>query len=289
MKLTRQRALDRLGMLFPGFFWRQYASQARRQGFKRLYLVLSFDCDTPEDIQAAAPLDDWLRQHGFKTTYAVPGAQLQQGAAVYRQLADSGAEFINHGARPHTVWNGERYQSDTFYARMTPEEVVADIRSGHEIVSQVTGRPPLGFRAPHFGLLGQPELEIIYATLRSLDYRFATTTGPRYGIWHGPRWRTHDLLEFPLTGSYASPFILLDSFRHIVSRSQRVVKDSYAASLTATVEQLLAHHIPGLLNIYVDPSMVAPNQAFYRAFERIQTLGIPSLHYRDLLQDELPQ
>jgi len=76
--------LDRLGRLFPRLFWQRYNSLAHQQGFNRLYLVLSFDCDTPEDAEAAKIIHSRLLEQGIKATYAVPGAQLEENAAVYQ-------------------------------------------------------------------------------------------------------------------------------------------------------------------------------------------------------------
>ena len=64
---------------------------------------------------------------GIRASYAVPGAQLDKGAAVYRSLADAGAEFLNHGSRPHAEWRGDRYYGITFYNEMSTEDVQAAV------------------------------------------------------------------------------------------------------------------------------------------------------------------
>src|SRR5215212_2912524 len=92
-----------------------YAEKAKEAGVDRLTLYLTFDCDTDEDAKAALELDPWLRARGIRAAYAVPGAQLQRAADCYRILKAAGAEFLNHGASPHTEWKGDRYVPITFY------------------------------------------------------------------------------------------------------------------------------------------------------------------------------
>lgn len=276
--------LDRLGRVFPQLFWQWYSLQARQQGFDRLYLVLSFDCDTRQDIEAAEGLHVWLSEHNIKTTFAVPGVQLEEGAMVYRAIARLGADFINHGARSHTEWKKDRYVSSAFYHLMSPQEVIDDIRKGHDILTRVTGRTPIGFRGPHFGRFQERwQLELIYSTIKQLGYRFATTTVPMYGLLHGPANRVAGLFEFPLSGSALAPISILDSYSYIVSPRERFVTDNYALLLMRTVERLKAWKVAGLLNIYVDPSHVSKNDLFFDAMEYVVEQGIPSLQYPDVL------
>lgn len=276
--------LDRLGRFFPQIFWQWYSILARRQGFDQLYLTLSFDCDTQQDIEAAEALHVWLAEHNIKATYAVPGQQLEEGSMVYRSLARQGADFINHGARSHTVWRDDHYQSDAFYNLMSPQEVIDDIRKGHEMVTRIIGKAPRGFRGPHFGRFQQTwQLDLIYSTLKPLGYTFATTTVPEYGFIHGPARNVSGIVEFPLSGSSTAPISLLDSYTYIISPKERIVTDDYGLLLMRTVERLLAWKVCGLLNIYVDPSHVIHNNLFFEAMEYIVDRKITSVQYPDIL------
>ncbi len=262
-----------------------YARLARLQGFDRLYVALSFDCDTPEDIPAAEQLHTWLTQHGMKATYAVPGAQLQEGARTYRRLIDVGADFINHGARPHAEWRDGRYWSITFYNEMTTDEVIQDIRDGHEICLKVLGRAPIGFRAPHFGYYQSPEQrEVIYSALRQLGYSYSTSTLPEYGLRCGPVVKENGIDEIPLSGSYANPDIILDSWNYIVSPNEPVLKDEYAALFIQMVDRMQSLGVTGVLNYYVDPAHVVKGQAFYRALEYLLQKNIETVHFGQLLE-----
>ncbi len=262
----------------------KYGSLARTQGLNQLYVLLSFDCDTPEDIIAAQQIDGWLRPLGIKATYAVPGAQLQEGAEVYRKLAETGSDFINHGARAHAEWREGRYWSVTFYDEMSPEEVVGDIERGHEIFCRILGRAPVGFRAPHFGSFQAPEQrELIYDALRKLGYRYSTSTLPEFGLNRGPVVDVGGLSEIPLSGSYAAPFSVLDSWNYVESPYHPLVKSEYASYFIGTVERLLALGVPGILNYYADPSHVYETEAFYRAMEYLVEHKIQTIHFDWLL------
>jgi peptidoglycan/xylan/chitin deacetylase (PgdA/CDA1 family) len=263
----------------------KYGNLARQQGFDHLYIALSFDCDTPEDIPAAEQVFQWLSKRGLKATFAVPGVQLLEGAQTYHRLLSMGADFINHGARPHTEWRNGRYWSVTFYNEMTPEDVVEDIRRGHEIVQTVLGYTPVGFRAPHFGYFQEEDQRgLIYETLRQLGYRYDTSTLPQFGLNQGPFVDVRGLYEVPLCGSYADPYVILDSWNYIYSPYYPVAKRDYASLFIETVDRFLALDIPGVLNYYVDPAHVFQSDAFYSAIAHVLDRGLISLQYNDLFE-----
>ena len=284
LKKLQTIGLTYLASWFPDFFWHRYGRQARKLGLKRLYLILSFDCDTPEDIKAAEQVDGWLDRHGIKRTYAVPGEQLEQGAIVYRRLAEKGAHFINHGASSHTEWRENRYWSVNFYNKKSYKEIREDIQYGHETIERVIGRSPNGFRTPHFGLFQAPEqLKMLHSILKELNYRYSTSTVPYFGFYHGPIWNMDGFYEIPLSGSYHSFLSLLDSWSYITDPYQPMVQDRYANSLITTVERLLAMGVYGVLNYYVDPFHVYRSHTFFNALEFILERQIPTLHYEELL------
>jgi peptidoglycan/xylan/chitin deacetylase (PgdA/CDA1 family) len=264
---------------------RRYARLARRQGIPTLLLALSFDCDTPEDAAAAESLDPILRGKGIKTTYAVPGEMLLLGRKVYRRIADYGAHFINHGSLPHAQWHESRYRGITFYDKMTTEEVVRDIKEGHRIVEEVIGKPPQGFRAPHFGSYQRPEqLAVIYRTARALGYSFCTTTLPNLALNSGPAILVDGgLYEFPLSGSLQSPLTIFDSWNYLADYEKLILKEEYFDLFVNTVNYFLTNRLGGVLNLYVDPSHVVDASPFHEAIDYVVSKNITSLHYSDLI------
>lgn len=270
----------------PRLFWDVYGSKARELGIDSVCLILSYDCDTPEDISASKELFAWLNSRKIPATFAVPGAQLKLGAGEYRDLKKSGAIFINHGGANHTEWRSRRYWSTTFYDQMPATNVINDIRSGHEIFTEVFGEKPKGFRAPHFGHFQKDrQLALIYETLHHLGgYQFATTTVPVAALQNGPVYKTNSLYEIPVLGSYNWPLRIFDSWGHRRDKLSRQVKNSYAMEFTDTVKTLSRAKIPALLNYYADPSHVAANQAYYRTLDFALEAGAVFLDYASLLE-----
>ena len=255
-----------------------YGAKAKAAGVHELLLYLSFDCDTDEDIEAAVELDAWLRQRGVVASYAVPGAQLRKGAVTWRQLADSGSPFLNHGGLPHAEWQGDRYRSITFYDQMGDAAVVADIEEGHRINTEVLGRPPEGFRAPHFGCFQRPDqLALVHRTARRLGYAYCSTTIPSFGLAHGPRVLVDGLVELPCFGSWRYPETILDSWTYLADRRQYRLTDTYAELFVETIDSMRAAKIPGVLTFYADPSHVLGQAPFQRAIEHVVSAGVPSV------------
>jgi len=278
------RVAHRLSRAAPGLAWRIYSARARAAGLRGVYVILSFDCDTPEDAEAAEALHDALARRAIKATYAVPGAMLQQAKGVYCRLAERGAVFINHGAKPHTEFRDGRYWSINFYDRMALADVATDIRSGHEIVAAITGRAPDGFRAPHFGTFQHSaQLAYQHQVLRELGYRFSTSTIPAYAFLHGPVWWNRTLPEVPVSGSLESPLGIFDSWTYARSPKDPRVTTDYEAGFRATLSFLLDSNLPAVLNYYADPSHVWDTPAFQGVMDVLSESAVRTLHFRELL------
>ncbi|MDO8873694.1 MAG: polysaccharide deacetylase family protein [Methanoregula sp.] len=273
------------GKFKPDLLFKRYGKLAQKQGFDRLYVILSFDCDSPEDIPAAKIIHSYLKKNGLKGTFAVPGHLLKEGAEVYRSLSDGGADFINHGALPHVEKRGGRYWSTTFYNDMPVGEVIRDIKEGHKIYNSVIGHPPIGFRAPHFGTIQNPLLiKSIYNVLQELKYLYSSSTMPISGFRFGPVQTINGLYEISLSGSYFEPLEILDSWNNIISPYNPIVKNEYAFQFIQTIEHLMKLNVSGVLNYYVDPAHVVSSRSFYEAIDFLIQQEIPTLYYDDAIK-----
>jgi len=281
--------IDRWGRSFPRPIWSRYSAMAQKQGFDRLYLLLSFDCDTPEDAQAASILDEKLKQLGICRSYAVPGTMLEANPRVYRAIFSRGAEFLNHGYLPHTQLQDGVYRSTTFYAKMDPADVIKDVENGHQTVTGIIGKKPAGFRAPHFGRVPlSMQRDVIRPVLKDLGEFYSTQTMPIESVKHGPIWWDRHWPEFPMTGQSRAPYSLLDSYSFLQSPAVRKVTTRYGAILKQTIQNLLDWNFRGLLNIYADPSHVAEDSGFMEAMKMVSDQGIPSLTYTQALEIDAP-
>lgn len=260
-----------------------YLAAARQLGIDRPYLFLSFDCDTDLDAAAVEEVHGFLDSLGIKATYAVPGTQLLKSPEPYRRLAERGAEFMNHGGLPHAEWREDQWVGITFYDSMSPEEVEADIRQGHEIVKEVIGQPPMGFRAPHFGCYQQPEqVDLLHRTAASLGYRYCSTTIPSVGLEYGPAYQTNGLIEIPCFGSVRNPRTILDSWTYLSDRKNYALGESYFELMAETMELFMNKQLPAVFTWYADPCHVWKQAPFVRAMEIVASHGVRSVSGGDL-------
>jgi len=257
---------------------------ARQLRIDRRYLFLSFDCDTDLDAAAVEEVHGFLESLGIKATFAVPGAQLLKSPEPYRRLAERGAEFMNHGGLPHAEWRGDQWVGITFYDSMSPEEVEADIRRGHDIVTEIIGKAPRGFRAPHFGCYQKPEqVDRLHRTAASLGYDYCSTTIPSFGLKFGPAYRTHGLVEFPCFGSARYPETILDSWTYLNDRKKYALGEPYFMLMSETIELFVGKQLPVVFTWYADPCHVLNQAPFMCAMDSIAKAGIVPVSGNDLI------
>lgn len=260
-----------------------YIAAAKKRGLDRPYLFLSFDCDTDHDAVVVGEIHSFLDSLGIKATYAVPGTQLLKTPDVYRRLAERGAEFMNHGGLPHAEWRDDRWTGITFYDAMAPEAVELDIKRGHDIVTSVIGRAPLGFRAPHFGCFQKAEqVALLHRAAAILGYKYCSTTLPSFGLRFGPAFESLGLIEFPCFGSLRNPETILDSWTYLIDKKNYTLDANYYVLMVETVQLLLSRRLPSVLTWYADPSHVHNQRPFMAAMKYLARQGIKSVSGAEL-------
>jgi peptidoglycan/xylan/chitin deacetylase (PgdA/CDA1 family) len=251
------------------------------------YLVVSFDCDTPDDARAAGAIAEWFRERGIPAVFAVPGRSIEGAEAAYTSIAKSGFEFLNHGYAEHAAYDveRERYYSITFYDKMAAEQIRQDIIDGDTCIRRYLGLTPLGFRAPHFGSFQKKEqLEIIYTTLSKLGYSYATTTMPEYGLRKGALFQAYNgIIEFPLTGTYDNPHVILDSWQFLAAPQRVYTADDYVNQFRKMVDFFSGRDLPCILNYYVDPIHVIDFEGFFGCVEYALQRGLKAATYSQIL------
>lgn len=277
MGLTRSQPTEALVL-------HKHAEKARDIGLRGVHVIMSYDCDTPEDATAAKQLFDQLDVRKVPAAFAVPGAMLLEAADIYRSLAERGATFLNHGALPHAEFRDDRYHALTFYNEMSEQQVVQDIADGHRIVTRVTGRAPRGFRAPHFGYFQKPEQRaLVYRAARELGYAFCSDTLPSTGYDKGPIFDAGGLAEIPLSGSYADPYTILDSWNYLADVVNFRLREDYLALFAETVDFFTSRKLPAVLNYYVDPAHVIGSDTFMNAIDYAHGRGARFISFDDLI------
>lgn len=261
----------------PASLFERHGRLARRAGIDRVYLVLSFDCDTPEDAEVAPALHRELMALGVTAAYAVPGLVLRAGADAYRDIAATGAEFLNHGHDHHAEWSDElgRWVSRWFYDTLPPEVIRDDVGRGHADVRDVVGTTPQGFRAPHFGTFQRPaQLRLLHEVLARLGYRYSSSTIPIHGFRDGPAFDRFGVLELPVSGMASSPLTILDSWGCFAAPDRTLAPSDYEREATALADAV-AEAGAGVINCYADPSHVAGRPEFMAAVEAWRRVATP--------------
>jgi hypothetical protein len=262
----------------PERLFERYGRLARDAGLDGLSLVLSFDCDTFEDAQVAWEVHERLMEIGVTASYAVPGEILERGADVYRRIADTGAEFLNHGYREHTILRDGVYTSTVFYDQIRPDEVREDIVAGDRAVTEVVGRRPRGFRTPHFGTYQRPgNLRHLHGVLGDLGYLYSSSTVPLWGFRRGPAFDDFGVLEFPVSGTAEAPLEILDSWGCFAAPDRYREPEDYGREGVAVLG-LYERAGAGILSFYADPSQVHGHDVFFDTVARWRQAAEPTTY-----------
>lgn len=262
----------------PQALQRRLAASCRQHGIRGLHLVVSFDCDTVEDIRVAAGLHEQMLELGVIPTYAVPGDLLRRGADTWGAIAATGSPFLNHGGVEHGIFQEAepRFLATLFYDDLTPQAVEADIRAGDAAVTEVLGRRPSGFRAPHFGSMASRQQQALLRQIcRTLGYDYSSSTLPLEAARSGCVYDVDGLLEFPVTavpGRLLQPF---DSWSFFAAPDRVRSSDEFAVEAKRLAELARAAG-DGILNCYADPAHVWDQPGFLSAVQSLAAVATPT-------------
>jgi hypothetical protein len=210
---------------------------------------------------------------GIRPIYAVPGELLKEGSSVYQEIHRSGSEFINHGGRRHTFFNGEtqREESCFFYDQLTPEQRVEDICLGEKRIQEVLGIKPTGFRTPHFGTFSRrQDLVWLHNFLGTKGYAYSSSSIPFWADKSGPKYEATNkkIIEFPVSGGYSRPLTILDTWRAFAGPNRSMTPQQYCEEVVALAGNMSKQR-SGIVNIYADPSHIADEPLFYKAVSEL--------------------
>ncbi len=269
--------------IHPRILWQLYAHKAK-QILPQSYLILSFDCDTEEDIAVALDVHFKLKDIGITPVYAVPGELLKKGEKVYRKIHEMGAEFINHGGCEHTYFdeNYQRHASCFFYDQQSAEELRKDILLGHQTLQDVLGVTAKGWRTPHFGTFQKPEhFNFLYSVLNELNYTFSTSTSPVMSYRYGSLYKNGIIVEIPVTGIYSEPLNIMDTWAYFAAPDRTKFPLEYV-NAAQNIANFSQNH-PLLVNIYGDPSHIHDKPEFFEAMALL-VKSAQNVNYTQLLE-----
>ena len=248
--------------------------------FSKNLFILSFDCDTELDIKVSGEVVNKLIKLGITPVMAVPGELLERGHKEYNEIAKLGVEFINHGYLSHSSVDVKKmkYESTLFYNDLSEVEIFEDISKGDLAIRDVLDIKTFTFRTPHFGTFqSQDQLSIIYRSLERLNYKTSTSTSPFFNVRDTSFIEKLNINELPVSGSYYSPFSILDTFNYTFSRPASGSREDYINSLEAYYSYMKDPETPPIfLNLYGDPSHVYDWDDFFIAISRFSEFSISS-------------
>lgn len=274
-----------LSKINKNYLFKRYSKLSKNSGINKLYFILSFDCDTHEDAEFALRVQKRLSEMGITPVYAVPGQMLEKNPKIYKKLSNLGSEFMNHGYYEHTYFDEEvgDYRSNFFYNELTFSKIEEDIRLGDNAVTNVIGKKALGYRAPHFGVFQkEKELEFIHKTLKSINYKYSSSTIPYHSFKNGAIFDNYGLIEFPVTGTIENPMAILDTWAYFKAPGKTKSESDYKKDIISLINYYKINNINGIINIYADILHIYDSEDFFESI-KILSETCENISYEKLL------
>ena len=224
---------------------------------RRSCLLLSFDVDFPEDVDALPQIVDQLSALNGRASFAVVGRWVEDYPDEHRAIVEGGHELVNHSySHPELVNAPGRFVSrredlnDRKWEALSIEERGAEIERCQRVVAETLGVTMTGFRAPHFGNVDPRPL---YPILNNLNLHYSTSMLAPRGRKLGLPVMEGDVVEIPVSTCPLHPLSSLDTWHGLYAHGGWH-KDNFGEILSKRLHT--AHASGGITNIYLDPKDV---------------------------------
>ena len=194
-------------------------------------VLLSFDTEAPGDGKALQQLN-----LDVPATYFFLGRFAEANAELVRRLADGNSI----GSHAHTHVDLKTLRGDA---------LVEELRRGRDVLTELTGRAPVWFRAPFL----ESDQEVAQA-LAQLGFRFDSSDSDRWPV-------QSTLLSLPISSSLAADVLASD---YDLIHKQKLDTAGIQAWLEARYVEREATGRP--LVVLLHPQMIAPHAAALRGF-----------------------
>lgn len=268
---------------------------------KQGHLCLTFDFDGPSlwmmrkmTTPAAASRGEFgavavprilrlLEKRGISATFFIPGHTIETYPDVCRQVVGTGCEVGLHG-----------YAHELNALQSEDDERAAMARS-FELITDLTGTAPVGYRAPAGDLTAQTidlllEFGVTYdSSLMGHDYRpYRVRTGDRLPSDAPAEWGTEsDLIELPWSWTNDDyPYLEFVAFRRMIMPGLARPEDMFANFL-GDVAWMVDHVDSGVLNNVFHPQAIGRGhrlRAFETYLDEVADLGV-TCHRMDEIAD----
>lgn len=124
-----------------------------------------------------------LEEKGVKATFFILGMVCDMYPDEVKMIADAGHEIASHG------------YSHTMVYKLTPASFRDEIKRTDDLLSDITGKKPVGFRAPYFSITK----ESLWAldVLIEEGYKYDASIYPGYNYRYGIPDSPHDIYKYP--------------------------------------------------------------------------------------------
>ena len=251
------------------------------------FCTLSFDCDFPRDIKSLPQLIALLERYKFTASFACIGRWIREFPEAHRSLVAAGHELINHTETHPNLFHPEYeyacredYSSRRFN-QISFGERAREIERCNETCNEVLDYQPIGFRAPHFGVL---HVDDVYAVLRNLGYAFSSSTLAAASPGRGIPFKTpENVWEFPVSPCPEHPFGVFDSWHSLGKHGATHRGEGELSGLFAVMGETVQRE-GGYINVYFDPWEGLESGELERILEYLRHNSIPVLVYGALFQ-----
>ena len=142
-------------------------------------------------VESIRPLLDLLKKHKIKATFFVLGELAQKHPDLIRDIFEAGHEIASHGYSHKNLWD------------LNEIEFEKEIKLTNQIIKDITGSTPKGFRAPSFSLNQKTKwaLDILKDNGFFYDSSLFPLKTPFYGMNNVPldiHRFSNGLIELPL-------------------------------------------------------------------------------------------
>ncbi len=242
-------------------------------------VILSFDCDLKEDVEAFLKIVSIMKQYGIVGSFACIGRYVEEYPDHHIALAEAGHEIMNH---THTHPNHKILNPNKYFNQLSDKEILNEIRMAHEIIDSTLGVKCIGFRSPHFGSL---HTKRVYGILRKLGYKYSSSTIATRTPSLGLPFEVGSVMEIPLTPSLKQAFTCPETWAIMRAPKKRYNTTNEYITELESILALGINRIP-VLNFYFDPcDMVVIDGLAERVFNLLLTYKskIDIMTYREFV------
>lgn len=217
-------------------------------------LLLSFDCDFPEDVFALPAILALMHDYEVGGSFASIGRWVSDYPDEHRAVLEHDQEIVNHSfSHPELINAPGRFVSirddltERRWGELTLREKEHEVVECQRVVVETLGYRPRGFRAPHFGNVDPADLyDILQSEHLSYSTSMLASRGEQLGL---PVWKGK-VLEIPVTTCPRHPFTSLDTW-HALYAKGGWHRNDFLSLLQDRLQRSV--EFGALTNIYLDP------------------------------------